>query len=63
MNKLQAPKKEEIKHANPKDRIEGNCIFLDGWGIFPKRVIIVEPGQTREYVLQRTSLGNYYLLK
>jgi len=58
MNKLQAPKKEEIKHG-----IEGNCIFLDGWGIFPKRVIIVEPGQTREYVLQRTSLGNYYLLK
>lgn len=44
------------------DRIEENWIVLDGLGSFPKRVVIFEPGKTREYELRKTSKGKYQLL-
>lgn len=53
---------QEIKPKRATDRIEGNKIILDGWGCFPKRVIIIEPGKNREYELRKTSKGNYQLL-
>jgi len=51
------------KREEPKERIEGNRIILDGNGNFPKSVLIYESKQVREYRLVKTKNGGYLLTK
>jgi len=47
---------------NPaEDRIESNTIYLKAEGQFPKRVVIIEAGRTREYILRKTRSGGFLL--
>lgn len=46
----------------PKDRVEGDKIILDGQGFFPKKVIILEPGKRKEYLIRKTPKGGYLLV-
>jgi len=54
-------KKEQDRKRLKPDRIEGERIFLDGTGKFPKEVVILEPGKRKEYRLVRTGTGKYLL--
>lgn len=57
MNQSQSPKKPKP----PSDRIEGNAIFLNGEGVYPKDVIIIDRfGRIRKYLFKKTPRG--YLL-
>jgi len=53
--------KETLGTDLSRDRLEGDKIILDGKGKFPKRVIILEPGKTREYKIIKTAKGGYLL--
>jgi hypothetical protein len=54
---------EKARPTKIVDHIEGNTIVLDGWGPFPKDVVIVteELREKQEYKLVRTP-NNKYLL-
>ena len=45
------------------DRIVGNKIILNGQGLFPKELIIIEAGKKLEYRIIRTKYGKYQLNK
>jgi hypothetical protein len=46
----------------PRDRIEGNKIILDGEGFFPKQVIILlPPDKMKRYEISKTRKGGYLL--
>jgi hemin uptake protein HemP len=44
-----------------KDSIDEKKIIIDGNGQFPKIIIIMENGKTREYELIKTQNGKYLL--
>jgi len=45
-----------------KDRIQDDKIILNGKGKFPKKLIIIGPGnKKREYELKKTASGKYLL--
>ncbi len=44
-----------------KDSIDEKKIIIDGNGQFPKIIIIMESGKTREYELIKTQNGKYLL--
>ena len=52
-----------LPHQEIEDRIEGDKIILNPKGAFPKRIVIYENGQSREYRLIRTRKGKYQLVK
>jgi hypothetical protein len=58
-----AEKKENFssKTDSSNDRIEGNVIFLDENGHFPKKVIIESSKGKREYRLVKTRRSGYIL--
>jgi hypothetical protein len=61
-NKVNHPlSRQGVSDNEDFDRIEGNKIILNGQGIFPKKLIIIEPGNKREYRLIRTQYGKYQL--
>ena len=45
------------------DRIEGDKVILNGQGVFPKRLIILDPHKVQEYRLVRSESGKYQLNK
>jgi len=45
------------------DKIDGNRIFLNGAGKFPKIVVISEEDRTSEYRLLKTKFGKFQLIK
>ena len=55
MNPLNKPGKPQ------SDRIEGDTIILDGTGKFPKRIIVLESTEKKEYRIIRTRNGGYAL--
>lgn len=55
------------KHSTHKhnqkitERIEQDSIVLDGKGIFPKKLIIIESGKKIEYRIVKTRFGKFQL--
>ena len=45
----------------PGDRIEEDQIILDGRGKFPKKIIVIEDGHKKEYLLRKTRNGGFLL--
>ncbi len=52
---------EDHRPACPKDRIDGRTIILDSGGEFPKKLIILEADQAKEYQIIKTRKGGYLL--
>jgi hypothetical protein len=54
---------QSLNSKKSPDRIEENRIILDGDGRFPKKVIILESSEIREYQIVRTKRHGYLLTK
>ena len=51
------------KNESMIDTIEGDTIFLNGQGFFPKKLVIIEPKKRIEYRIVKSNRGKYQLNK
>lgn len=51
----------DTQNSEVRERVEQEAVILNGEGVFPKRLLIIEAGKTLEYRIVRTRKGKYQL--